>query len=96
MTDTTFDFQVSRHPQPFFAAAPIAPFVAVIAQLARQAFVRSADRPASAQRQARAVRALADRYRNTDRGFAADLYVAADRHEEEARSRREGSAANRR
>jgi hypothetical protein len=32
-------------------------------------------------REAAAVRALAHTYRNTDRGFAADLYAAADRHE---------------
>ena len=30
-----------------------------------------------------AVRALADSYRNSDPGFASDLYAAADRHERE-------------
>jgi hypothetical protein len=37
-----------------------------------------------------AVRAMADRYRRSDPGFASDLYAAADRHErafEEAAAR---------
>ena len=35
-------------------------------------------------RDAAALRQLANRYRETDRGFAADLLSAADRHEESA------------
>ncbi len=31
-----------------------------------------------------AVRALADSYRQSDPGFASDLYAAADRHERDA------------
>ena len=42
------------------------------------------------------VRALAQRHQATDRGFASDLLAAADRHEEALRSRRPGSAADRR
>ena len=49
-----------------------------------------------ATREAAAVRALAYRYLESDRGFAADLYAAADRHEEAARAQRPGSAADRR
>lgn len=44
--------------------------------------LRQACEPVSPHvREAAAVRALADRYRHIDRGFAADLYGAADRHE---------------
>lgn len=42
------------------------------------------------------VRALAQRHQLTDRGFSSDLLAAADRHEAALRSRRKGSAANRR
>jgi hypothetical protein len=35
----------------------------------------------SAVEEAAAVRALADTYRDSDPGFASDLYAAADRHE---------------
>ena len=47
-------------------------------------------------RDAAALRQLANRYRETDRGFAADLLSAADRHEEAVRASRPGSAADRR
>ena len=47
-------------------------------------------------RDAVALRQLAGRYRETDRGFAADLLSAADRHEEAVRANRPGSAADRR
>jgi hypothetical protein len=47
-------------------------------------------------REAAAVRALAQRYQASDRGFASDLLAAADRHEEAARASRPGSAADRR
>ena len=43
-----------------------------------------------------AVRELAYRYRETDRGFASDLLCAADRHETVLRASRPGSAADRR
>ena len=43
-----------------------------------------------------AVRELAQRYRESDRGFAADLLCAADRHESVLRANRPGSAADRR
>ena len=54
------------------------------------------DAPHPATRDAEALRQLANRYRNSDRGFAADLYMAADRHEQIARAQRPGSAADRR
>jgi hypothetical protein len=37
--------------------------------------------PRTAAEELAAVRALADSYRQTDPGFASDLYAAADRHE---------------
>ena len=58
-------------------------------------FVRR-DAPNAAARDAEALRQLANRYRDSDRGFAADLYIAADRHEQIARAQRPGSAADRR
>ena len=50
----------------------------------------------STTRDAAALRQFANRYRETDRGFAADLLSAADRHEEAVRANRPGSAADRR
>ena len=48
--------------------------------LARQ--LRESCEPVSQHaREAAEVRAMADRYSRIDRGFAADLYSAADRHE---------------
>lgn len=51
----------------------------------RQLFARAEPEPvnaaASAAAEAAAVRALADSYRQSDPGFASDLYAAADRHE---------------
>ena len=59
--------------------------------------VRVREEPTNkAEREAAAVRELALRYRETDRGFAADLLAAADRHEQGARAQRPGSAADRR
>ena len=43
-------------------------------------------------REAKAVRDLARRYDKTDRGFAADLYAAADRHEDIAAAGQAGTA----
>lgn len=37
--------------------------------------------PRSLGEELASVRALADSYRNSDPGFASDLYAAADRHE---------------
>ena len=54
------------------------------------------DAPNPAARDAEALRQFANRYRESDRGFAADLYMAADRHEQIARAQRPGSAADRR
>lgn len=42
---------------------------------------RSAPPQPDPVREAAAVRALADRYRESDPGFASDLYAAADRYE---------------
>ena len=70
------------------------PLFAAALHLLRDLTARRAVHPAS--REAAAVRLLAARYRETDRGFAADLLSAADRHEEAARASRPGSAADRR
>jgi hypothetical protein len=40
--------------------------------------------PSEPSDDAASVRALADRYRRSDPGFASDLYAAADRHERAA------------
>jgi hypothetical protein len=41
-------------------------------------------KPRSVADDAAAVRALADSYRQSDPGFASDLYAAAERHERDA------------
>lgn len=70
------------------------PLLAAVLRTLRDLTGRRAVNPAI--REAAAVRQLAARYRDTDRGFAADLLSAADRHEEAARASRPGSAADRR
>jgi hypothetical protein len=58
---------------------------AVLFQRGRQLLARAEPEPvnaaASAAAEAAAVRALADSYRQSDPGFASDLYAAANRHE---------------
>jgi hypothetical protein len=60
--------------RPVLGAMARAILRALEAGRARRAVMASARESAS-------VRALAHRYRESDRGFAADLYAAADRHE---------------
>ena len=72
------------------------PLGALSAALRSVLNVARRDAPNPAARDAEALRQLANRYRDSDRGFAADLYVAADRHEQIARAQRPGSAADRR
>ena len=50
-------------------------------RLAGRATAPGAAAPRDRAREAEAVRALAHTYRTTDRGFADDLYAAAERHE---------------
>jgi hypothetical protein len=61
---------------------------AVLFQRWRELFARAEPEPvnaiARAAAEAAAVRVLADSYRESDPGFARDLYAAADRHEVEA------------
>jgi len=71
-----------------------APILAALLRILRGWTRHAAVSPAT--RDAAVVRRLADRYRETDRGFAADLLSAADRHEEAVRASRPGSAADRR
>ena len=52
--------------------------VALLSTLRRQSVAR---RPQSAFDEAESLRRYAQTFEKTDRGFAADLYAAADRHE---------------
>jgi hypothetical protein len=81
MTTTTMDLQV---PQQRTAPRLAAPFAAAFAALLNA--LKPAERVAAeenqAAREAADVRAMARQYLKTDPGFAADLFAAADRHEE--------------
>ncbi|NKI96251.1 hypothetical protein [Rhizobacter sp. SG703] len=81
MTTTTMDLQV---PQQRTAPRLAAPFAAAFAALLNA--VMPAQRvnveENQAAREAADVRAMARQYLKTDPGFAADLFAAADRHEE--------------
>jgi hypothetical protein len=62
--------------------APAAPLWQRLASaLAGLQLRRPASAAQAAARDAAAVRALADRYRHSDPGFASDLYAAAARYE---------------
>jgi hypothetical protein len=50
-------------------------------QLWRAATTRAEAAPRTTAEELASVRALADSYRQSDPGFASDLYAAADRHE---------------
>jgi hypothetical protein len=81
MTTTTMDLQV---PQQRTAPRLAAPFAAAFAALLNA--LKPAERVNAeenqAAREAADVRAMARQYLKTDPGFAADLFAAADRHEE--------------
>jgi hypothetical protein len=81
MTTTTMDLQV---PQQRTAPRLAAPFAAAFAALLNA--LKPAERvnveENQAAREAADVRAMARQYLKTDPGFAADLFAAADRHEE--------------
>ncbi|KQU78220.1 MULTISPECIES: hypothetical protein [unclassified Rhizobacter] len=81
MTTTTMDLQV---PQQRTAPRLAAPFAAAFATLLNA--LKPAERvnveENQAAREAADVRAMARQYLKTDPGFAADLFAAADRHEE--------------
>jgi hypothetical protein len=99
MTDTTIDLRAVERRGTWLDAALARPlgrsWIEALAHALKT--IRPNETPASrAEREAAAVRELALRYRETDRGFAADLLAAADRHEQDAHSDRHGSAASRR
>lgn len=81
MTTTTMDLQV---PQQRTAPRLAAPFAAAFAALLNA--LKPAERvnveENQAAREAADVRTMARQYLKTDPGFAADLFAAADRHEE--------------
>lgn len=56
-------------------------FDAVAARFGRRSAAAGHGLDAHAARELAAVRALADRYRRSDPGFASDLYAAAARYE---------------
>lgn len=81
MTTTMMDLQV---PQQRTAPRLAAPFAAAFAALLNA--LKPAERvnveENQAAREAADVRTMARQYLKTDPGFAADLFAAADRHEE--------------
>jgi hypothetical protein len=97
MTDKAIDFGIARRRAAPRSGAVLGPLLGAAVRALTQIFAMPSSQPSDrAAREAGAVRMLAHRYRDTDRGFAADLYAAADRHEEAARAARPGSAADRR
>jgi hypothetical protein len=89
MTPTTLNFETARHRSVpvngSFLGALLKAILRAIAGSVSAAQARSALDQAA--REAAGVREMAQRYRHSDRGFSADLFAAADRHEEMARSR---------
>lgn len=63
------------------ASTPKSWLAAAARRLSRRPAAPGAPAPRNPEREAEAVRALAFNYRVTDRGFAAELYAAAERHE---------------
>ena len=53
----------------------------LVAAVSASLFQKSAPRALTVFEEAEQVRILAESYAETDRGFAADLFAAADRHE---------------
>jgi len=82
MSSTTIHFPSGRGA---YAPTGLAALRALLAKAFRQKPTPrvQAARPTAREvlREAAAVRALAQTYALTDRGFAADLFAAADRHE---------------
>jgi len=82
MNASTIVDVLSTHP----ARALVSTSLQRCIHVGRQLWHRHAGRaprqiPGDLATEAAAVRALADRHRRTDPGFAADLYAAADRHQ---------------
>jgi hypothetical protein len=61
-------------------------FTAALRSLNSRREAAKAEAPRNWAQEAAALRAVADRYADTERGFAADLYAAADRHEQAGNS----------
>jgi hypothetical protein len=92
MTEMTFRITTG---QPVIAGtAPRPPLFAGAVHALARAWVAATSRSNHDRvaREAKAVRDLARRYDKTDRGFASDVYAAADRHEDIAAGGRAGSA----
>lgn len=81
MTTTTMDLQVTRQRTAPRLAAPFASAFAALLNALKPAERVNAEENQAA-REAADVRTMARQYLKTDPGFAADLFAAADRHEE--------------
>ncbi len=81
MTDTTVHFDPHARPAARQGAL-VGAYAAHVLLSLKAAFGAARGAREEAQRDASAVRLMAQRYRQSDRGFAADLDAAADRHEE--------------
>ncbi len=84
MTDTTLHFDPADHRFAPASNGVLGPLVAAAIRATVRLLAAARARHAAEHRarQVAEVRALAHRYRDTDRGFCSDLCAAADRHEE--------------
>ena len=89
MTPTTLDFETARRRSVPVDGSALGAVLKALLRTFVAAISVSQSRSAvdRAAREAAGVREMAQRYRHSDRGFAADLFAAADRHEETARVR---------
>jgi len=91
MTDTTLDFQAARRgPRRATGASLAQRLRRALDAFARLRAAKAHEQVSRRAREAADVRALALRHADSDRGFAADLYAAADRHEAAGRMAPQG------
>jgi hypothetical protein len=82
MTDTTLEFHAAHRGPRRAAGASLAQRLwRALDAFARLRTAKAHEQVSRHAREAADVRALALRHAASDRGFAADLYAAADRHE---------------
>jgi len=93
MTETTLDLSHRPRRQAPLTGALLATVIRGAVRILAPWFGTDATRAGVARHahEAAAVRALAQRHRDSDRSFAADLYAAADRHQAAGDGRATGS-----
>ena len=82
MTDTTLELEAARRgPRSATGTSLVQRLRRALVALAHLCAAKAHEQVSRWARDAADVRALALRHAESDRGFAADLYAAADRHE---------------